>query len=600
MRGSPRDQSKDTSVEDQVVERLRRAARDGYFVPFELVFADFSMSGLSDDPPGYDGVRHVMQCSCPAVEHLYISEFSRASRDEREWQNLYFLSRANQKVMIGALDGFDSSSEDAEERIANGSYASRQEKTQRVQAIRRGRLGALRRGTSLGHPPIGFTRRQAVDANGNLRTKRNGVPIFEWVIDPMSEDIVLLIFDLFVERKWSLARIARHLNEKHADGRTSWKANVVKQILENSADIGILIRHRYRDLRDPKSGMWARISNPRSRWVIFYRKDCILVPKQTQRRLAELRRASKLTGRKWSRTERNSKSPFDGQRFCSCCDCAVTRSRSGQHAQCASVNGQTHSHGCQLRTSKSVRLVEQCLLEFIKVHLLGDGMVEFLVRLANERLTEAARREASDPEVIGRRRDKRQAEIDNLLNAIGEANDVPVRARLNARIGQVHALLLEDNRELETVLAQRVGKSVLVVTDALNFHFQGTVPIPRSQRPQRQCQPRRSIISYKEIANEVQRLRDVEEQSFQNIAKSLGTSRSVVERAYQFGRQQAVQSGMEVAKPLKRAAQFPKRTLDVIRELWDSDMTAVEIVRRADCSHQTVARYCARYAREQK
>jgi len=234
------DQSQDTSVEDQTVECLRRSKSDGVFVPFEFVFPDFALSGLTERRPGYRCARQALETTGPVVKFLYISEFSRASRNTAEWDNLFFLSRANQKALIGALDGFDSRAEDAEERIATGSFANRQEKNRRVQAIQRGRKGALRRGTSLGAPPIGFTLRQAVDAQGELRFKKNRLPIHEWVIDPLTKDLVLEIYDRFVHRKWSLAKIARHLNEKEADGRKGWKANSVKRVLANTTYIGTL------------------------------------------------------------------------------------------------------------------------------------------------------------------------------------------------------------------------------------------------------------------------------------------------------------------------------------------------------------------------
>jgi len=40
---------------------LEQARQEGYFIPFELVFADFAISGLTDDRPGFDCVRYVKE-----------------------------------------------------------------------------------------------------------------------------------------------------------------------------------------------------------------------------------------------------------------------------------------------------------------------------------------------------------------------------------------------------------------------------------------------------------------------------------------------------------------------------------------------------------
>jgi len=714
------DQSQQTSIADQLTVSLEYAADEGWFVPFDLVFADFAISGLTDDRPVFDGVRHVLRTSGPGISRLYVAEIHRASRDNRDSEDLFFLARKHEKVLKSASDGFDSSRPDAHVTLLRESVTSVEEKARRVALIRRGRHGALKRGMSLGSPPPGYTRRPALHPDGEPHTRRNGQPIYEWAIDPVTRVIVELIYDCFVVRHWSLRTVALHLNQTRANDSTSWTAGAIKRLLLNETYVGVLFRDRFSYHRDFETGKWRHTPRPRSEQRIVFMPHLTFVPpdlfKRARRRLADLHRASKLTGRKWTRRERNPKTPFDGLLYCACCEGnAITRSRSGNYPQYASVNGQNGLNGCQLTASKCVRQVEDALAGWLQDTLLTDDMARFPVTLANERLNEAARRQLPDPDVVRRRREKRRQRIQNLLDTLKDTTSSSFRNLLSKEIEQEDRLLMADNRELEEILtnrktdlvrldlgdaqrafsdlrrllseevpraaqmlrellgpirirqepcddragkyrwiatfqprwsntvaklvpaevvagvhplvgelgepvsvvidkiplyqtlapqiaalheqsltkteiARRIGKSITVVTDALNFHYNGVVRLPRSQRPERKIKPRLSDLQYKDIADQVLQLRDVEHQSFAQIANHFNVSRGLVKRAYDFAHRQAAEAGVEVAPPLQRAAQLSKDVHDVIRALADSELTTAEIARRANCSHQTATR----------
>ncbi len=631
------EQSQVTSIQDQLRVSLERAHDDRAFVPFELVFADFALSGLTDDRPGFDGVREAMRAAGPEISLVYISEFHRASRSYRDWEDLHYLARRNGRILKSANGDFDSSRSDAEALIARGSATNVEEKARRVALVQRGRLGARKRGTSLGQPPLGYTRRQALDSDRRPRVKRNGQPIQEWVIDPVSKVIVEKIFHLFAVQKWSLRKIAAELNLQQADDSTSWKSGTVKRILRNEIYVGVQFHGRHQQIRDPHTGRAHMLTNPRSKWTIIIMPRLKLIPpmlyKTAWRRLAELRRNSKLTGKRWNRKERDPRTPFDGLQSCACCHRPITRSRSGKHAQYASVPGQDHVGGCQLRTSKSVRLVESCLAEQLIGRLLTDEMASLITTLANDRLHVAASTQTEEPSAIRIRIENRKKSIQNLMDGFKETTSSTVRSRLTAELEKEETLLVDDRKALEATLQQRklehvqltvadvkqafsdlralfagdvplsahmlreligalriheepcegrpgrfrwvasctpqwreticklvpqeviasvrrvidglgdplwividnvpdyqtmapyiaelhsqgltkvaiakeIGKSVMLVTDALNFHFQGQVRQPRSQRPTPTPRPRRTTVGYRDIAEEVLRLRE--------------------------------------------------------------------------------------------
>jgi len=237
----------------------------------------------------------------------------------------------------------------------------------------------------------------------------------------------------------------------------------------------LLVRYRFSSLRDPKTGKLVRIENPRSKWLFTYREDWVLVPKQTwtqaQRRLAELSRASTLTGRKWTKPERHPKDLFDGLLFCSCCGKLITRSRSGKNPQYASVNGQSGAHQCQLSKSKNVRLVRDSLLGYVNSHILCEEMAQFVVDTANERLGDEARRQCPDPKPIRSRIAERKARMANWADAIGDTTSTQLRGDLEQRYQQEAEQVVQDNRELEMVLAKRESDPVRLSLGAARRAF---------------------------------------------------------------------------------------------------------------------------------
>src|SRR5262249_14874201 len=95
------------SIIDQMVNVLDKAKHEDRFVPWQYVFADYSVSGLNPSRKGYSSYKAMLQEKSHLIETTYIDDFTRASRDEIEWWRLANLSRRLQKRMIGAADGFD-------------------------------------------------------------------------------------------------------------------------------------------------------------------------------------------------------------------------------------------------------------------------------------------------------------------------------------------------------------------------------------------------------------------------------------------------------------------------------------------------------------
>ena len=86
------------SIIDQMVNVLDKAKHEDRFVPWQYVFADYSVSGLNPSRKGYSSYKAMLQEKSHLIETTYIDDFTRASRDEIEWWRLANLSRRLQNA----------------------------------------------------------------------------------------------------------------------------------------------------------------------------------------------------------------------------------------------------------------------------------------------------------------------------------------------------------------------------------------------------------------------------------------------------------------------------------------------------------------------
>jgi hypothetical protein len=334
------DNSSPTSALDQMVNSLDKAHGEGRFIPWEYVFADYSVTGLDASRQGYSSYKSLLSDSDHPLETTYFDDFTRASRDELEWWKLAALSKRLNKRMIGASDGFDVSSPDWDLKITIYGLVSRLFIKGLREKVRRGMRGAARRGTCLGKLSLGFTRRVHRDQKGNVVYGPDGQSIKEPCIDPATKPFLLLLYELFVDRNWTTYKIVQHFNKTKIDGWDGWTERAIKQLLWSPASIGVFIWNRTRREYDWDAEKWVVVKNPRAAWEVYYDRHLAIVPmdkwRAARRKLAEMRRNSPLTGRKRSRNQISATTLFSGTLFCEYCGEELKLNRSvGKYKQMA-------------------------------------------------------------------------------------------------------------------------------------------------------------------------------------------------------------------------------------------------------------------------
>lgn len=469
------DNSNPTSILDQMTKALDKAKDEERFIPWEYVYSDFSVTGLDASRQGYSSYKQVLQDKSHWIETSYIDDFSRASRDELEWWKLAALSKRLNKRMIGASDGFDLHRPDWDIQITLYGLVSRLFLKGLREKVRRGMGGASERGTCLGKLPFGLTRRQKIDDAGNLMVGADQLPVYEPVIDPQTRPDRLQMFHLFVEQKWTAFMIARNFNERNVDDWDRWSESNVKNLLWSPSAIGVFIWNKTRREYDWEEEKWVKVRNPRSQWKVMFRPELAIVPlelwRASRRKLAAMRRACPRTGKKLSRNEIRATTLFSGTLFCDDCDEELKLIRSAaEYKQMGCPNGTMHSSGCQFRNSKSVRVIEECLLGYLRNQLLTEPVVEELVVRVNRMIDEQALLPSTDTGPQKAQVKQLRTKIERLVKKVAETDDDRLSTAYHQQILQYqkeHNSLLATIREEEA--RQRLSARPIEIEEAKKY-----------------------------------------------------------------------------------------------------------------------------------
>ena len=445
------DNSNPTSILDQMTKALDKARDEERFIPWEYVYADFSVTGLDASRQGYSSYKQVLQDKSHWIETTFIDDFTRASRDELEWWKLAALSKRLNKRMIGASDGFDLHRSDWDVQVTLYGLVSRLFLKGLREKVRRGMGGASDRGTCLGKLPLGLTRRQKIDDAGNLMVGADQLPVYEPVIDPQTSPDRLQIFQLFVGQKWTAFKIARSFNDRKVDGWDRWSESNIKNLLWSPTAIGVFIWNKTRREYDWEEEKWVKVRNPRSQWKVMFRPELAIVPlelwRAARRKLAAMRRASPRTGKKPSRNENRATTLFSGTLLCNDCGEELKLIRSAaEYKQMGCLNGVMHSSDCQFRASKSVRVIEECLLGYLRNQLLTESVVEELVVRVNRLIEEQALQPCTDTGPQKAQVKQLRTKIERLVKKVAETDD----DRLSTAY---HQQILQYQREHNSLLA---------------------------------------------------------------------------------------------------------------------------------------------------
>src|SRR5262249_11674412 len=153
------------------------------------------------------------------------------------------------------------------------------------------------------------------------------------------------------------------------------------------------------------------------------------------------------TGKRRSRNQNQATTLFSGTLFCEYCNAELGLYRSaGRYKQMGCPSGCKGLHGCKLTTSKSTKIIERCILSYIRESLFTAETIGRLVPLANAFLEEESRHPRRDLAPLHRTRRDLERKIQKLVKQVEDEENESLCKGYHRRIKELQ-------RELNTTLA---------------------------------------------------------------------------------------------------------------------------------------------------
>ncbi|MCC9642268.1 helix-turn-helix domain-containing protein [Rhodopirellula sp. JC740] len=408
------------SLDQQLINVLKTARRLDAFIPWERVFADAAISGTMAARPGYQLLRNMVASTETIPELIFVDELDRLHRDSIEANHFSrILESRNRRLMT--TNGFDSTNEFAKVAHAFSSLQSEMYIDQLKVKVGRGMTDAHKNGKHVAAPPTGYKLVECKDAEGKVIINSNSKVQRKVAIDEEAAEVIQRIFDMYANQKLSPAKIARTLDHESALGRSTWSPSGVTKMLQNEKYIGQWKWKTTTRVQDPITGKRHVVPVPEQDHLVeVFPERRIISQVLWDAAVARREQTSRKTNPPKGKREQSRHEVYPNMLFdlwCDKCDAPLRRFRSsGTYVQMNCPHGKDGLRGCDLKSSKSLRIIEECLLTPIKQLLFADDYAERLCTQANKFLVE----EASKPPVDTKQIERKIATLETKLRRNGQ------------------------------------------------------------------------------------------------------------------------------------------------------------------------------------
>ena len=492
------------SLNQQLLNALAGAARDRQFVPWAYVFADAATTGTNENRFGYQLVLSLIPRTSSAIKTLYIDELGRASRDMIASLSLGRTIDASGKRLVGVTDGFDSANPMSKMQLTMFSMMNEMFVDQIRAKVGRGMHDAFREGKPLYEPGYGYELKPTLNTNGDPVLSQDGSCVQYVVINEEEAAQVRRIFNYYVYEKKSPQEIARLLNIEQV-GNRSWTDSQIRIMLRRNMYEGRETWGKSTKQFDAKANVTKTIQKPKDEWQWRDIPHLRIIDERTwdaaQTRLSERSRAYNFKDPSLSRSEANPKRLF--HLVCGHCGSQMWCEKGGDRTVVRCYKGTQRSSVCVASAGKTLKQIEESLLNQLLSELDSKSFLDDLLAQANAYLAELASlptndvaplqaliekkrsvrdriikrlAEAEDDQMLDRIFEsvtKLEKEIEELKNqikqfAVDEASLAPIRREdLQAIIGSLRDLLYEDVALAGSVLGATAGPVKLMQSEPL-------------------------------------------------------------------------------------------------------------------------------------
>jgi len=429
------DGSNPRSLDQQLINVLQRARRDGVFIPWHYICADYAVSGTLACRRGYIVAKMLVERRAETgVGWFIIDDLGRMNRNALESLRLGELVEATQVRLIGASDGFDSSNQQSKIMLAMMSSFNEVFIDQLKAKVHRGQTDAFKRGEIVQHPGFGYRLVDVLTPEGKPELTRKGTIKKRVEIDPEAAEWIVRGAEMIVRDNRSPGAVAVVFNDNNVGGARTWSSNRIRKLYARERLVGVEIFRRTKQVRDRDTGHVDVVQKDRAEWMT---RECpemrILSDDFADAVKAKLNLGSMRFGKNAAELRRDGKDA--GRRVdvyptvlvrpvCGGCGKPMALSRStGKYKSFVCLNSIHGGHGCRNKGNKSARIIGEAVLKAVSAQILDEGFITDLTAEVNIRLAEAARRPQDTAKKLEQEIASRQRQVGRLTERLEKVQD---------------------------------------------------------------------------------------------------------------------------------------------------------------------------------
>lgn len=451
------------SLDQQLLNVLNRARREGVFVPWHYVLADAAVNGTLACRTGYTLAKTIVERRDEfGVSWFLIDDLSRMSRNTIESLRLGELAAETGVRVIGASDGFDSANPRSSLLLPVLGSMNEAFITQLRSKVKRGMDDAFRRGDNIQPPGVGYRLVDVRDANGNLVITHKNTIEKAVEIDPEAADWTRRGAEMIAYEGKSAIEVARLFNEHKVGGKQTWSDGRVRQHYGREKLVGKDVLHKTKQVIDRQTGKKKVIQLPESEWIwrdvphlrILSDELAAAVHRKLGLGTESFGRKAKDRRKKVYRVELYPKVLI--RPICGGCGNPMILGRSvGKYQSFFCFNASNGIKGCTNRGYKSTRIIDEAVLRTVMATLFTDDFIADLTADVNNRLAWIARQPIPSTKKVEREIANEDRQLKRLTERLAKLDDTHLDAVLTKaeEMGRQLAAKREQLKQL-----QRAGR----------------------------------------------------------------------------------------------------------------------------------------------
>jgi DNA invertase Pin-like site-specific DNA recombinase len=451
------------SLDQQLLNVLNRARRDGVFVPWHYVLADAAVSGTLACRTGYTLAKSLVERREESgVAWFLIDDLSRLSRNTIESLRLGELADETGVRVIGASDGFDSANPQSSLLLPVLGSMNEAFITQLRSKVKRGMDDAFRRGDNIQPPGVGYRLVEVKDADGNLVITHKGTIEKRAEIDPEAAAWIVRGAEMIAREGKSPIELARLFNEQKVGSRQTWSDNMIRKLYSRERLVGREVFRTTRQEKNRTTGKVRYVKLPQDQWLVRESPHLRILPDE----LADaVRTKLNLAAQSFGRTAKDrTKKAHRADLYpkvlirpiCGGCGTPMILGRSlGKYQSFCCFNALHGIHGCTNRGYKSARIIDEAVLGTVMATLFTDDFLADLTADVNKRLAWIARQPIPSTKKLEREIANEDRQLKRLTERLAKLDDTHLDAVLTKaeEMGRQLAAKREQLKQL-----QRAGR----------------------------------------------------------------------------------------------------------------------------------------------